>query len=189
MLDFLLLLQEHRTPFFTAFFNAVSFCAETYFLLAFMLIMYWFIDKKNGRILMFSAVLSLGINCTLKGIFRVARPFVRNTAIEPLRVETATGYSFPSGHTQAFSNFAFTGANLIKKFWLWVLASVLVVLVAFSRMYLGVHTVLDVGVGPACGAPHRACRAGFHRVEPESALELSHGRAYDAACRCDDFLQ
>ena len=62
----------------------------------------------------------------------------------------ATGYSFPSGHTQnAFSSFGCLGM-WTKKGWR-VLCFAIVVLIGFSRMYLGVHTPLDVGVAFALG--------------------------------------
>ena len=62
----------------------------------------------------------------------------------------ATGYSFPSGHTQnAFSSFGCLGM-WAKGGWR-ALCFAIVVLIGFSRMYLGVHTPLDVGVAFVLG--------------------------------------
>ena len=65
--------------------------------------------------------------------------------VEAARAD-ATGYSFPSGHTQ---NIVGTTASIFasrKEAWVRIVCVVLMLLVPFSRMYLGVHTPLDVGV-------------------------------------------
>ena len=67
------------------------------------------------------------------------------TIVESARAE-ATGYSFPSGHTQsAVGIFAAVGRWNRQKV-LRIICIVLCVLVPLSRMYLGVHTPADVGV-------------------------------------------
>ena len=64
---------------------------------------------------------------------------------------TPKGFSFPSGHTQnVFATFGGVFA-WTKKVWLKIVCAVMIVLVAFSRMYLGVHTPLDVGVSVVIG--------------------------------------
>ena len=67
------------------------------------------------------------------------------TIVESARAE-ATGYSFPSGHTQSSVGIFGALARWNKQRWLRVLCIVLCVLVPLSRMYLGVHTPADVGV-------------------------------------------
>ena len=58
----------------------------------------------------------------------------------------ATGIPSPSGHTQnAVATYGGI-ARYTRRGWLRVVLVVLTVLIAFSRMYLGVHTPLDVGV-------------------------------------------
>ena len=71
--------------------------------------------------------------------------------VEPLRESTATGYSFPSGHTQSFSAWSTTLALRFKKRWFSILVGVLIALVGFSRMYLGVHYPSDVLVAILLG--------------------------------------
>ena len=74
-------------------------------------------------------------------------------SFEPVEsaVADAGGFSFPSGHTQnVFATFGGIFA-WTKKTWIKIVCAVLIVLVAFSRMYLGVHTPLDVGVAAALG--------------------------------------
>jgi len=84
----------------------------------------------------------------MKITFRIDRPWVADPTLKPLQsaLEHATGYSFPSGHTQsATAIFGGLGAQLKQKP-LMIICFLLPVLVAFSRMYLGVHTLLDVSV-------------------------------------------
>jgi hypothetical protein len=71
--------------------------------------------------------------------------------VTAIRQETATGFSFPSGHTQSFATWSTLFAIKLKKKWLSILVSVLIALVAFSRLYLGVHYPSDVIVGAAFG--------------------------------------
>ena len=88
------------------------------------------------------------INQFLKILFRIPRPWVKDpnfTIVESAR-EAASGYSFPSGHTQT-SVGLFGGLALKFKNRAIRIASIaLCVLVPLSRMYLGVHTPADVGV-------------------------------------------
>ncbi|MFR6424875.1 MAG: phosphatase PAP2 family protein [Oscillospiraceae bacterium] len=73
-----------------------------------------------------------------------------SSIVESARAE-ATGYSFPSGHTQnVFASFGCLG-RWTRRTWLRVVCAVVIVLTAFSRMYLGVHTPLDVGVSFGIG--------------------------------------
>ena len=60
--------------------------------------------------------------------------------------EAAAGYSFPSGHTQSavgtFGAVAYTAKNRVVR----IVCIIIAVLAPFSRMYVGVHTPLDVVV-------------------------------------------
>jgi undecaprenyl-diphosphatase len=67
-------------------------------------------------------------------------------------IEEATGYSFPSGHTQNVADTFGCIAYSAKRLWVRIASVVLILLVGFSRMYLGVHTPLDVGVSIAVAA-------------------------------------
>ena len=88
------------------------------------------------------------INQMLKLICRIPRPWVKDpsfTIVESARAE-ATGYSFPSGHTQNIAG-TFGGiARYSSKRWVRIASVAVIALVAISRMYLGVHTPLDVFV-------------------------------------------
>ena len=86
------------------------------------------------------------INQFLKMWFRVPRPWVKDpnfTIVESAR-EGASGYSFPSGHTQNSVGMLGSLGTCSKKWWVKALCIAGVILVPFSRLYLGVHTPQDV---------------------------------------------
>jgi len=150
-LEFLKFLEGIRTPFLDAFFSTVTHLGEeTVFILA-GLIFFWCINKKQGYYLLSVGFAGTLINQFLKLTFRIPRPWVKDpdfTIVESARAE-ATGYSFPSGHTQTsvgvFGSIARANKNTLIR----ILCIIPCVLVPISRMYLGVHTPLDVGVSIA----------------------------------------
>jgi len=73
----------------------------------------------------------------------VPRP-IGEQGIRSLRIETATGYSFPSGHTQIVSTLWFTLMLYIRKIWVYITGTIIIILVGISRLYLGVHRPVDV---------------------------------------------
>ena len=89
------------------------------------------------------------VNQMLKLICRIPRPWVLDkdfSIVEQAR-EAASGYSFPSGHSQSAVG-TFGGlASVTRNKWVKWTAIAVAVMVPFSRMYLGVHTPADVLVG------------------------------------------
>ena len=147
-MNLLYALERLRTPFWDAVFSAVTHLGEeTVFMVAAILI-FWCVSKEEGYYLLLMGFFGTVVNQFLKLLFRIPRPWVRDpdfTIVESARAE-ATGYSFPSGHTQnAVATYGGI-ARYTRRGWLRVVLVVLTVLIAFSRMYLGVHTPLDVGV-------------------------------------------
>ncbi len=78
----------------------------------------------------------------LKITFRIPRPWILDFSFEPVKsaVPGATGYSFPSGHTQSGTAFFTTLAFQCRRTGLRLLCIFAFFLIGFSRMYLGVHT-------------------------------------------------
>lgn len=147
-MTFLKFLEGLRNPVFDLFFSVVTRLGEELFFILVGLIFYWCIDKKKGYFLLSVGFFGTLLNQFLKLCFRIPRPWVKDpsfTIVESAR-EAATGYSFPSGHTQSavgvFGGIARV-TNSKRVLW-WCVAAC--VLVPLSRMYLGVHTPLDVGV-------------------------------------------
>ncbi|HWR23783.1 MAG TPA: phosphatase PAP2 family protein [Feifaniaceae bacterium] len=152
-MEFLHALAKIRTPFWDAVMAYVTYLGDETVFMAVGLIVIWCIDKKWGFRLFYMGLLGGVLNQLLKAIFLLPRPWVQDPSfsiVESARAG-ATGYSFPSGHTQS-AVMLFGGAAMwLKKRLVTVTAVVLVLLTAFSRMYLGVHTPLDVGVSLLTG--------------------------------------
>ena len=147
-MEFLYLLEGLRTPLGDAFFSLVTHLGEETLFIVFGLLMFWCIDKWEGYYLLSVGLSGTVVNQFLKLWFRIPRPWVRDphfTIVESARAE-ATGYSFPSGHTQSSVGIFGSLARWNRQRWLRVLCILLCVLVPLSRMYLGVHTPADVSV-------------------------------------------
>ncbi|MBQ9797110.1 MAG: phosphatase PAP2 family protein [Clostridia bacterium] len=147
-MNVLRLIEQIRTPFGDVLMGLITHLGEEMLFMAVSLIFFWCIDKKRGYFLLSAGFTGLVCVQMFKMMFRIPRPWVLDpkfTIVESAR-EMATGYSFPSGHTQCASNLYGGVARSSKKRWVQITGVVLCLLVAFSRMYLGVHTLLDVGV-------------------------------------------
>lgn len=147
-LSFLYALEKIRTPFLDDVMQFITnFGGEAAFL-AIALFLYWCVDKRHGYYVLMTGFFGTILNQFLKLACRIPRPWVQDpgfSIVESARAG-ATGYSFPSGHTQnAVGTFGCIAVSA-KKTWLRAAAILLALLVPFSRMYLGVHTPLDVGV-------------------------------------------
>jgi len=143
--------QSISTPFLDFLFQAITFLGEQYVTIAIVSWLYWNYSKKEGFLLTFIYMISVFVNLFAKILVHTQRPFQVLDNIEGKRLTTATGYSFPSGHTQGASTLYFGLALIFKKRWLYITAIVLSVLVALSRIYLGVHWPVDVFFGMLFG--------------------------------------
>jgi membrane-associated phospholipid phosphatase len=148
-LSFLQTLAELRNPLCNFLFEAITILGEELVILGILVVLYFAIDKQFAIRLFYFTITSICANNTIKNFARIPRPFTKG--VTPLRSETATGYSFPSGHTQSFSTWSTTLTLYFNKRWFSVLVGVLIALVAFSRMYLGVHYPSDVVVAILLG--------------------------------------
>ena len=100
---------------------------------------------------MASYTTSIAINAVVKLTACIYRPWIRDSRILPAgdAITTATGYSFPSGHTTTAAPI-YGGLSISvwrKMRWISILCVVFLLLTGFSRNYLGVHTPQDVAVG------------------------------------------
>lgn len=147
-MDILYALEKIRTPFWNGVMSAVTqLGGEVIFIVA-AVVVFWCVSKWEGYYLMTIAFCGTVLNQFLKLICRVPRPWVRDpnfTIVENARAE-ATGYSFPSGHTQNAIGLFGGMARWGGRRWVRLGLTALALVIAFSRMYLGVHTPADVGV-------------------------------------------
>lgn len=152
-MELLYALEKIRTPFLDTVMGLVTNLGGEAVFIAAAIIVFWCLRKSCGYYMMTVGFAGTIINQFLKLWFRIPRPWVKDpnfTIVESARAE-ATGYSFPSGHTQnAFAVFG-APARYSKSTALRIVFVLLIALTAFSRMYVGVHTPLDVGVSLIVG--------------------------------------
>ena len=153
-MQFLYYLESIRTPVADAVLSVITHLGSELVFMVLAVTMYWCVSKSRGLYLLSVGCFGTTVNQFLKITFRVPRPWVKDpnfTIVESARAD-ATGYSFPSGHTQnAVGTFGCL-ARTAKSVRFRDLCIVLAVLVSFSRLYLGVHTPLDVGVSAIIAA-------------------------------------
>ena len=153
-MEYLYALQNFREAapgFVTYFFLFIS----EFFLVAcpvFAAVVYWSINKKEGALMLIGYSGARYVNQTVKNIACVYRPWILDSRLHVERhaAKTATGYSFPSGHTTtATAVFGQTAIYQKSRKWLVACCAVFILLVAFSRNFLGAHTLQDVLVAIA----------------------------------------
>lgn len=156
-IQYLLLLQQLRDITHGAFDNVflnITILGELVIPLTFIAIVYWGINKKTGTFILFNFALMLYINVFLKMTACIKRPWIINPQVCPLKeaLPMADGYSFPSGHTAgAISCWGAAAYKWWHNKFLRNTFITIVLLVAFSRNYVGVHTPQDVIVSIIVG--------------------------------------
>lgn len=153
-MEYLLLLQHFREMTSGVLDTCMLFMSSlgepmvTFGLIAWV---YWCMDKSSGSVMICSTSLACTYGQVLKSLLKVERPWVIDERISPVEaaIPNASGYSMPSGHTiRATSSWgALIGRKQSNNYTLGLIGVIVSLLVAFSRNYLGVHTLQDVVMG------------------------------------------
>ena len=102
-MQFLYFLESIRIPGLNEFMLGITYFGDEIAFLVTALILFWCVDKRQGYYILSVGFLGTIANQFMKLWFRIPRPWVQDpnfTILEQAR-EAATGYSFPSGHTQS----------------------------------------------------------------------------------------
>jgi undecaprenyl-diphosphatase len=148
---------ERRFTSATSFFDVMSTVGGPagVAVIAFLALIVLLARKHLHRVayFVFTAAGGGALDWELKRYFARARPAIAEMLMH------ASGYSFPSGHamgsTVVFGSLAYLAFRALNR-WRWkaaaiALAITLIVGVALSRVYLGVHWISDVGAGITAG--------------------------------------
>ena len=140
-IDVITLLQLFTADFFVLFMKGVTLLGnETAYLIMIPFVL-WCVDFRTGARTGVAFLLSAYLNLAFKDMLAQPRPFI----LEPgLNLIEASGYGLPSGHAQGSLVFFGMLALLIRKRWFTVISMILILLIAFSRVYLGVHFPTDI---------------------------------------------
>ena len=166
-LDILLWFREHTTPWLDTLMGVITNMGSEYFYLSALCLLYWCVDVAATLRLFVLFLASVYLNDAIKWIAAARRPFdlaglapasslyarTRELAeqIPQAIKDTAPGYSFPSAHAQDAVVFWGYLAIVVRRRWMYILAPLVALLVAFSRIYLGVHWPQDVIAGMVIG--------------------------------------
>ena len=148
-LDYLMYLQGLRNDLGGEnLFTLVSNLPKSALTAAIPAILFWCVNKYAGIFILFNAMCGRMINELIKGTFCVYRPWIHDANLIPATeaMNQASSWSFPSGHTQfataIYGGLAFFYRKIFR--WLIIPCGLIVLMVAFSRNFLGVHTPQDV---------------------------------------------
>lgn len=147
-LGFLYLLEKLRCPVLNVLLQGFTYCGEELVFMVAALAVFWCRSKRDGYYLLTVGFTGTIVNQFLKLWYRIPRPWVKDPgfSVVPSARSGAGGYSFPSGHTQNAAG-TFGGiARFTGRRWLRIVCIGLILVISFSRMYLGCHTLLDVSV-------------------------------------------
>lgn len=156
-IDCLLWIEHFRSYFgssLDAFFMSLTRLGEMTIPTLFLCVIYWCFDSMAGAYLFSLNGFCLLFTQFIKMVACVYRPWVLTDRVHPVEAafKTAGGYSFPSGHSAGVTSTIGGIAYLVRKHKiLCTLLVLFVLLVGFSRNYLGVHTPQDVIAGLLIG--------------------------------------
>ena len=183
-LEILSFFQHIHSGTLDAIMNLISMFGEIAVPLIVLCLTYWCISKRKGFMILSSLMAALLATQVVKAIVRAPRPFQAHPElIEGGRIETATGYSFPSGHSATGSSFYSSLAYVFRKGWIIAAAVILIIAIPVSRMYLGVHWPMDVLAGTIIGLVSAFMLAPmFLRMQESRESFLMFTMIYGAIC-------
>lgn len=140
-----ILFQNIAPDWLISFMKGITFLGDTEFYLIAMPLLYWCIDLALGIRIGIILLVSGGLNNILKFGFASPRPFwISNNVIHQV---DATGFGFPSGHSQNAAGIWGLLSAKTENGWLKFISITLIILIGLSRIFLGVHFLHDVLFG------------------------------------------
>ena len=140
--------ESIRSPVLSIFFENISLAGYPTFLILFISFGYFYWSPSRFSRVAMLLFISAFINAFLKDFFQDPRPDIQ-LMLDP---KVGTSYGWPSGHAQIAVTLWGLLAYELKNKWITIGALTLIALIAFSRMYLGVHDFGDIFSGLVIGS-------------------------------------
>ena len=140
--------ESIRSPVLSIFFENISLAGYPTFLILFISFGYFYWSPSRFSRVAMLLFISAFINAFLKDFFQDPRPDIQ-LMLDP---KVGSSYGWPSGHAQIAVTLWGLLAYELKNKWITIGALTLIALIAFSRMYLGVHDFGDVFSGLVIGS-------------------------------------
>lgn len=140
-LDIIQAIQTIRSQTLDYVFLAITSMGSDIFYMLLLPLFYWCVDKRQSLRLFFLFMCSSWLNATTKDLLNQPRPYMLD---ESVKIGTTGGPGIPSGHAQ--SSIVFWGylAMWAGKRWFSIFSVAVIMLIGFSRLYLGVHFPTDL---------------------------------------------
>ncbi|MGL4608791.1 MAG: phosphatase PAP2 family protein [Trueperaceae bacterium] len=152
-MEFIGFLQSFASPFLDSLMLLITNLGSEQVYIALLIAVFLGVDASIGRRLGIFLLISFYLNQHLKILMDTPRPFILDPTIarSQAAIDSAGGGAFPSGHAQGSTTFWGLAAFYFRRRWLWILAVTMIALVSLSRLYLGVHWVIDIVGGIVIG--------------------------------------
>lgn len=122
-IEILKYIQSFRNPILNIIFLLITMSTEIPVILIVVSILYWCVNKRYGQKLMFALATNIAVNTGVKEFVKAPRP-IGTPGLKSMRVETATGYSFPSGHTQTGTTFWVSIMSILKNKYMYIIGTI-----------------------------------------------------------------
>lgn len=132
-----------RNDFLTPVFEFFTWLGYPTFIMLLLPLGYWLWSKDKFTRVAVIVIISAVLNAFLKDLWENPRPDL----IFRLDGDVGKSFGMPSGHAQVSAVLWFWVAYEVRKTWAWVVASVIVSGICFSRIYLGIHDLEDILAG------------------------------------------
>lgn len=143
-LEVVLWLQSFENPFFNALAELFAQLGGDFGYLILLPIIYWSVDKRLGRWLLVVLTMALFVIIGAKELFGRPRPYILMGEQVQLLISEADGFGFPSGHVGLSTAIWGFVVLWVQRRWAWIVLAVYILVMAWARMYGGVHYPQDV---------------------------------------------
>lgn len=134
----------------------ISYLGEAYLFIVVAVMIYWLFEKKWAYQFITAFLASTVVVSVMKVLIKRPRPYQASSEVKSIGkpAHEAYGeqsYAFPSGHSQAAAAISTGVVKKTKNWFVWILMILNIILVPFSRLYLGQHYLTDVLAGITIG--------------------------------------